>query len=303
MNSNWAFKQGDEDITEEETFYLVIPQTVLHYTAITSAVVEAKTEEYFIDHDENSVLFDEDSYTEPPAVFAEAVTYEGSNTAYAKVYNVDANGFDCFLEEEQSDNAETDHGSKETLNVLVMEEGYIRNYDGTIIGEVGSVTFQQASADSWYTVMASRSYVDPVVIMRTNTLNDSDPAHIRLDNIQSDGFDYKLEEWDYLDGARTQDETAVYMILEKGQHWLPDEKYLTAQTINCEDDNWVTGDFDRYYFSTPVVLTQVQTYNGVDSVITRVKDLSSQEFSVKLQEQESKNQNHNEETVAVVSYV
>ncbi len=167
------------------------------------------------------------------------------------------------------------------------------------IGEVGSETFFQHSKNAWKGVNLRDSYDSPVVIMQPLSFNQSEPAHIRLVNVTSDSFEFKIEEWDYLDGVHGV-EKASYLVLEEGYYDFGNDTFVEVGKVNVSDKfKHVT--FKNIFNSRPIVLTQVQTYNEADSVVTRQRNISVSGFDVRLQEEENKGDGHAFEEVGYVA--
>ena len=52
---------------------------------------------------------------------------------------------------------------------------------------------------TWTRVDFEKTYVDPIVIANPLSNNDRDPAVVRIQNVDTTGFDIRVQEWDYLD--------------------------------------------------------------------------------------------------------
>ena len=132
---------------------------------------------------------------------------------------------------------------------------------------------------------------------------DGDPAHVRLKEVGggpgSDSFQWKIEEWDYQDGSHAR-ERPGYLVMEDGSHTIGGMGMEAGKIAT--DDGWQTVSFDQSFGgrSSPVVLTTVQTYNGGDPVVTRVKNVTSEGFEVRVQEEEALG-SHTTETIGYVA--
>lgn len=234
-----------------------------------------------------------------PAVFADMQSFAGSDPAGLRLDVYDGLGFDLFVEEEASADAELDHAD-ETIGYFASERGVLRDSNGNPIGEVGTVSADQLDATSWTTLSNLwLSYQNPVVRMTMNSYNGGNPSHIRLRNVGADSLEFQIEEWGYLDGAHGT-ETIAYMIVEAGTHELADGTLVEAQTLSV-DDVFTTASFTQSYSSAPIVLAQCQTENGGDPVVTRVRNLGTGSVQLRLQEEEAKDGTHALETVGVIS--
>lgn len=166
------------------------------------------------------------------------------------------------------------------------------------IGEVGQVTTGQANSGTWHNVSFTGSYDNiPVVVMKPVSYNGRETCHIRLRDVTIDGFEYQIEEWDYQNQSHT-DETISYLVLETGQHTLGDGTTAEVDrvTVDQSSERVSTQQFDQ----TPVVVSQSQTTNGGEAIVTRMKEITETGFAVRVQEEEA-NGLHTDETVGYVA--
>jgi hypothetical protein len=98
---------------------------------------------------------------------------------------------------------------------------YVGPVSGSLNGEVGRVTVNQSSATQWHQVNLIHTYDDPVVIMQPPSFNGGHPSTIRLRNVTPNGFEFQIDEWDYLDGGHTT-ETMGYVVMDSGVFELDD---------------------------------------------------------------------------------
>jgi hypothetical protein len=166
---------------------------------------------------------------------------------------------------------------------------------GTLaIGEFGRVTVSQ-KGEEWHTVTLGRTFTNPVVVMGPVSYNGSAPVTARVRNVQSDRFEFQLDEWDYLDQAHTT-ETVSYLVVEVGTHQLPDGTPVQAGVATSVTDSWQTVTLTGFG-SAPVVLSQVGSVNDAASVVTRHKTPSRTSFQVRLQESQASDGTHPAEAV------
>jgi PKD repeat protein len=155
--------------------------------------------------------------------------------------------------------------------------------------------------DQWQRITLT-GFVDPVVVAKPLSFHDPDPAVVRMRNLDATGFEIRIQEWDYLDGAHAQ-EIVGYLVMERGHHVLPDGTEVEAGSIATDR----TGAFDQVSFdgafpTTPVVFTSVATRNEADAVDTRVEGIGNSGFQVGMQEQEANTQSHASETLAYIAW-
>jgi PKD repeat protein len=162
--------------------------------------------------------------------------------------------------------------------------------------EVGEVSLDH----TWSRVVFSKSFNQPIVVAGPPTTNDSEPVLVRIRNIDQEGFDIRLQEWDYQDGSHAQ-ETFSYIVLEKGIYTLDNGSKIEAGSFTGTS-KFGKVTLQQAYNLTPVILTQVQTENEADAVTGRLRKISQSSFDYMLQEQETTNTSHTNETVGYIAW-
>jgi hypothetical protein len=140
------------------------------------------------------------------------------------------------------------------------------------------------------------------VVAKPISLNGSHPAVIRIRNVDSSGFDIRIQEWDYLDGSHAN-ETVGYLVMERGIFTLDDGTQIEAGRFNTSN----TGSFGEFNFSqsfqdAPVVLAGVSSFNEADAVTGRLHNISNQGFEFCMQEQELNSKEHLTETIDYIAW-
>jgi hypothetical protein len=165
-----------------------------------------------------------------------------------------------------------------------------------------TVSNDQRPADSWHQAETGIQQTR-VISAKPLSYNGGQPTHTRLQNVNEGHYEYKLEEWEYLDGGHTS-ETFYTLAVEPTEQMLQladgSSYSVKAGTVSAST-NFVTESLGNFFGSNrPVVLAQSQTYNGPDPIVTRVTDVSSDSFSVGVQEEEA-NGGHTSETVGYIA--
>ena len=228
-----------------------------------------------------------------PVVLASVDTFNGSDTVDVRTRNV-RGGTELSLEEETSGDDETRHND-EVVSGYETEVGPVFDSDGVRVGEVGSLSTDQPAADEWHAVDLNDSYSAPVAFAQVMTYNGSDPCHVRLRNVGSDGFEFKIEEWDYLDGAHDR-ERIGYVVLEAGTHDLAGGGPVEVGTTSG-DDSWTGVGFGADLGAEPALLARCQSFDGSDEVVTRSRNVSADGADLRLQEEEGSDGSHTSETI------
>jgi hypothetical protein len=127
----------------------------------------------------------------------------------------------------------------------------------------------------------------------------------RIRNVTPNGFDIRVQEWDYLDGIHTT-ETVGYLVMERGSFVLDDG---TADGIRVEADTFDTNrtsftsiPFSQPFNVAPVVLAAINSVNEAAAVIGRLRNISATAFQFRLQEQEKNANSHAMETVSYIAW-
>jgi PKD repeat protein len=162
--------------------------------------------------------------------------------------------------------------------------------------EIGEVMLDY----QWVRIDFEREFTDPIVIARPIGSNGSDPAVVRIDSVDNEGFSVRIQEWEYLDDSHAT-ETVGYLVVERGVHQLPDGHWIEAGSIEA-DHNFVARTFAAPFAKAPVVITAVTTMNEADTVTTRVHNIDVYAFEVRLQEEEANDEEHLAETIAYIAW-
>ena len=154
--------------------------------------------------------------------------------------------------------------------------------------------------NSWQTVSLVNTYTDPIVIASDPTNNDIIPASIRIRNITSSTFQIRIQEPNY-ESNNHGSENITYIVGEKGSWTINNNYHIEFNKINT--NRLSTRGFERVHYlseftTAPIVLPQIQTYNGPDWVVTRTRNINNNTFDITMQEEERLNSGgHVSETI------
>jgi hypothetical protein len=154
----------------------------------------------------------------------------------------------------------------------------------------------------WMRVDFQKAYSNPIVIANAASFEDSDPAVIRIRNVDESGFEIRIQEWDYLDNIHAE-ETVGYLVIEAGRHKLPDGTELEAGSFETDQvDSFVSLNFGNPFQTAPVVITTISSFNESDTVTGRIRGISSDGFKYCMQEQEANSPSHAREIINYVAW-
>ncbi len=166
-----------------------------------------------------------ESFASIPLFFANMQTTRDADAATLRNNGVNWNNGKVRIQEENSVDLNLSH-STETVGYLVIDDaGNLTNQSGEIIGETG----RKKVTHEWLTIDLSNNYNNPVVIANSLSIDDFDPATVRVRNVTATSFEIKVEEWTYLDTIH-RPETIGYLVFDGS---LPLEK----PTNYCGDNN------------------------------------------------------------------
>lgn len=152
--------------------------------------------------------------------------------------------------------------------------------------ESGVLTNNQPNATTWRTVNFATTFsAPPVIVLGTKTYNDVQALTTRVRNVTSTSFQYQLDEWDYLDGVHAS-ESVHYLALEPGLHTIGGVSWRAGRTSAVTKTEQTVA-FGSAFASAPIVLAQAETAVNAKALTTRVRNVTTTGFGLKLQTQES----------------
>jgi len=162
--------------------------------------------------------------------------------------------------------------------------------------EIGTVSIDH----NWVKVFFENVFNQPVVVAGPPTMEDGQPALVRIRNIDQEGFEIRIQEWDYLDDWHAV-ETVSYIVVEEGTYTLDNGIMIEAGSFTGSMSLQQVS-LQQTYNATPVILTQVTTENEFDAVTNRVRDIDLISFKHRLREQEKNKKDHSTETIGYIAW-
>ncbi|MEM7587128.1 MAG: H-type lectin domain-containing protein [Acidobacteriota bacterium] len=161
-------------------------------------------------------------------------------------------------------------------------------------GGGGSLAAANVTTDDTIRTVNLSGFSTPRVVMGPPSFAGSQPTTVRVRNVTSSSFQHNLQEWDYLDGAHV-DESMGYLALENGAQSLGSLD-ADAGTVNI-NHTWTTVNFNQSFSAAPVVVAQLASNNGGQAAATRIRNVTTSSFQVRLQEEEANDGTHAVERV------
>ncbi|MEL6679460.1 MAG: CAP domain-containing protein [Pseudomonadota bacterium] len=165
--------------------------------------------------------------------------------------------------------------------------------------EVGTATTAQAGWNAWTSVTFAEAIEDAVVVMGPLSSNGSDQSVVRVRNVTDTGFEFQIDEWDYLDGWHAP-ETVSWIAISEGTHQLADGRTISAGEVRAVNSSPVQVSLDGMD-SDVVVMAQVASFNGPAAVTDRISNVGQTGFTVRMQEEEAADRQHSPETVSWIA--
>ena len=234
-----------------------------------------------LNHSEQTIVLDR-TYTNP-VVFAQPLSYNGSDPAIARIDNIQS---DRFSVQVQEPNYKDGSHTAESFSYLVLEAGTWQLKDGTLLG-VGSVNTNATTTSQWETINLDAGFADtPVILSQVQTKNGDEFVRTRQNNATASSFQLALEEEEALLASGHATETVGWMAISAGSGNWSDLSYQAGYTGNQVTDRWHTLNLDGFG-AAPQLLASVSSYDGADSVGLRYQNLTSSEVKLKLEEDTS----------------
>ncbi|MBM7069100.1 G8 domain-containing protein [Actibacterium sp. 188UL27-1] len=153
--------------------------------------------------------------------------------------------------------------------------------------EVGTENVVQKGPSQWHKVSFDEAIQNAVVVMGPISDENNQPAVARVRNVTSEGFEYQIDEWDYLDGKQIEVEIS-WIAGSEGTHEVGGTTVQFGQTVADGKRQQQVSLDDKAFGGKPIVLAQVASDNDDKAVVARAGGVFSDSFEFRLQNQESK---------------
>ncbi len=174
----------------------------------------------------------------------------------------------------------------------------INQVQQSFVMEFGSIL---ANSD-WLRVKFSKNFNNPVVIVKPASNNDSQPCVVRIRNVNADGFEVRLQNWDYLADNHGV-ESVNFIAVESGSFEMPDGSLVEAGIMESHNaGSFVPMTFAQEFKLVPVMASSIITDNEIDAVAGRIRNISLTGFEFEIQEQEANVKEHALESVAYIAW-
>ncbi len=170
-----------------------------------------------------------------------------------------------------------------------------------VIGQAGQVSTNQTGPTQWHSITFDATIINPIIKLSMNTRNDTDPITLRVRNVTNTGFEWQIDEWDYLDGVHGTEKIS-WLAIASGTHTLDNGVVIQAGLTTATNQNNVNVVFNTPFTgSAPVVVSQVMTYNEASAVTIHNESKTLTGFQLHMEEQESNSTAHATETIGWIA--
>jgi hypothetical protein len=209
---------------------------------------------------------------------------------------VDENGFEIRVQE--WDYLDGTH-AEETVSYLVMEPGSYTLEDGTTV-EAGMLETDRTKGSE--SVSFSQSFQEiPVVVTSVLSINESDAVIGRIRNIDTRGFDFRLQEQES-NSKKHATETIGYIAWEPSTGTIDGLTFEVNKTSDSVRHKFYTVQFEQKFMNTPMLIADIQTGDGMNVANVRWQNKDAYAVGVQIDEEQSKD-NEIKHGTEVVGYM
>ncbi len=198
-----------------------------------------------------------------PLLFANMQTTRDADAATVRNTSVNWTNGRLRLQEENSEGINTAHASETVAYLAIADTGNLSNQTGGIIGETGRVK----TTSDWFTITLDNTYNNPVIIANSLSIDDFDPATVRIQNVTNNSFEVRVEEWSYLDGEH-RTETIGYLVIEGSLPLETPTDFCDANSIQLDfSDELIALDNTGQFL--PITYDERISFTGTEQIIHR----------------------------------
>ncbi|MDB4777865.1 hypothetical protein OAG68_00245 [bacterium] len=218
-----------------------------------------------------------------PVVIMGPASRNGGDPVTVRVDNVTSTSFDVAIDE--WDYRDGRHGF-ESISYLVVEAGTHTLADGTTLHAAND----PAVDHRWNNIDFDAGLFTrtPLVFTQTTSYVDQAAVATRARNIDTAGFQVRLQEEQAADRVHANESVAWIAIEETGVGTFADgSQYEASQTGEQVRNRPFRGTFSASFSGVPTFLAAMQTYVGGDVSTVRSRGLTDADFVINIEEERS----------------
>ncbi|WP_195822546.1 DUF4214 domain-containing protein [Roseobacter sp. MH60115] len=151
--------------------------------------------------------------------------------------------------------------------------------------QIGDLRVEQLDGNQWHTVSFDQTIENAAVVMGPASSEGGNPLNLRVRNVTDQGFEFQVDEWDYLDGAHGE-LSVSWMAGSLGSHTLADGTKVTfgqEQVSSVAASTVALSDFT----TAPIVLAQLSGDAEGRALTHRLDQVTAGGFEFTLQAEEA----------------
>ena len=230
-------------------------------------------------------------FTTTPLVFCQVVSSNDNAALSYQLRNVTNEGFEFNLTEQEA--ADQSHLPEQFAWMAILPGQVPGAFEADSAAAVNHTLTSLTLGQTFPTM--------PHLFFSVQTVNETDPFSVRMDNAVGNGTDVWLSEETSNDAETNHaDEAMAYLAIAAGENLKDEEGDFVGETGQLNLTNaWASVTLNRS-FSKPVVLFGGIGNNDPDPVTVRVRNVTATGFEVRLQEWDNQDGNHATENVSYI---
>ncbi len=234
-----------------------------------------------LNHEWQTINLNE-SYINPVVIVSDP-TFEGRHPAVIRLQNVGSNSFQLRLQEP---NYKDGWHKNESVSYLVMEAGDWTLSDGTRIS-AGTHSSNRLTPAGFETINLTGFDGTPTVLSQVQTFNGRDWVTTRTQGQSSNSFQVAMQEEEARNNGGHATETIGWLAIDQGAAENGDILLQGGTTGRAHNHSRSTVSFSEEFDSTPSVIAKLGSYYGPNTANIRLDSITSTEFGVSVQEEQS----------------
>ena len=220
-----------------------------------------------------------------PVIFALPLSYNGADPAIARITHIQDDNFSVYVQEaEYKDGAHT----QESFSYMVLEAGTWELADGTLL-EVGTLNTNSTTTSSWSSIDFEHDFSStPAILSQVQTNYDNQFVRTRQKSATVAGFELAMEEEELLKHSGHLTETVGWLAIESGSGNWDGFEYQAGNTGTIIDNTWDTINFEPGFEQAPNLFASLASFQGADSAGLRYSNLGSSQVQIKVEEDQSR---------------
>lgn len=223
-----------------------------------------------LNHNPQTVNFEGGNSFSNSVVFATTTTKNGPHPVTVEFSEITSTGATLYLEE--PDAYDGTH-LNEDVSLVTFEAGVWSLADNSLL-QVGTTVFEAGATNEFHTVTFDVEFDEaPIILLQTQTDNDSQWEVVRAQNVTTTGFEYAIQEQEASDGVHGSEVIGWAALDAANPDGIVDWTSMLGQAFNTGSVIDYTADefeFVSDVGAAPLVAAAMSTFNGSDTANLRM---------------------------------